>query len=140
MVAAVINRVDPPYTSIVNQTTEGLIAMQGMNAETGKALNGIEHLKQSIHDILSTPVGTRVMRRSYGSRLMYLLDQPMNAYLIATIQAAVVEALDHYESRIKLNRVVVDNTADGRVDLTIEGFYVPDRRVIRLENITIRPG
>ncbi|ODS22673.1 hypothetical protein AB835_12830 [Candidatus Endobugula sertula] len=114
--------------------------MQGMNAETGKALNGIEHLKQSIHDILSTPVGTRVMRRSYGSRLMYLLDQPMNAYLIATIQAAVVEALDHYESRIKLNRVVVDNTADGRVDLTIEGFYVPDRRVIRLENITIRPG
>ncbi len=112
--------------------------MQGMNAKTGEMLEGIEHLEQSIRDILSTPVGTRVMRRSYGSRLMYLLDQPMNDRLIADIQAAVAEALGRYEPRVKLSRVVVNAVNSGRIDLSIEGFYVPDSRVIRLENITVQ--
>lgn len=112
--------------------------MRGMNAETGKSLEGIEHLEQSIRDILSTPVGTRVMRRSYGSRLMYLLDGPMNAALVAQIQSAVVEALTNYEPRVKLTRVIVNGAEGGQIDLTIEGFYVPDSRVIRLENITIQ--
>lgn len=111
--------------------------MQGMNAETGKALSGIEHLKQSVHDILSTPVGTRVMRRSYGSRLMYLLDNPMNKMLIAEIQMSVVEALNNYEPRIKVNRVIVEGAEVGQVNLTIEGHYIPDKSVIRLENITV---
>ena len=111
--------------------------MHGMNALTGKPLSGIEHLRQSIYDILSTPVGSRIMRRSYGSRLMYLLDGPMNDMLIAQIRSAVVEALNNYEPRIKVNRVIVNGTETGRVDLTIEGHYIPDSRVIRLENITV---
>jgi phage baseplate assembly protein W len=109
----------------------------GMNAKTGQVLSGIEHLEQSIRDILSTPVGTRVMRRSYGSRLMYLLDGPMNEMLIAQIQAAVVEALNNYEPRVKLTRVVASGAESGRVNLTIEGYYIPDNKVIRLENITV---
>ncbi len=40
--------------------------MRGMNANTGKELEGIEHLKQSIIDILTTPIGSRVMRRDYA--------------------------------------------------------------------------
>jgi len=112
--------------------------MLGMNAETGKAMEGMEHLEQSIRDILLTPLGTRIMRRSYGSRLTYLLDQPMNDALIASIQGAVVEALTNYEPRIKLTRVVVNGADIGVLNLTIEGFYVPDSRVIRLENISIQ--
>ena len=112
--------------------------MLGMNAETGAAITGIEHLKQSIRDILLTPIGTRIMRRSYGSRLMYLLDQPMNENLIASIQGAVVEALTNYEPRVKLTRVIVNGADSGELNLTIEGFYLPDSRVIRLENISIQ--
>ena len=112
--------------------------MAGMNAESGELLEGIEHLKQSIRDILLTPIGTRVMRRSYGSRLLYLLDQPMNANFFAAIQGAVVEALSQYEPRIKLTRVIVNNAEAGVVNLTIEGFYVPDSKVIRLENMSIQ--
>ncbi len=114
--------------------------MQGMNAETGQMLEDIEHLEQSIRDILSTPVGTRVMRRSYGSRVMYLLDRPVNATLVSDLQAAVVEALTRYEPRVHLSRVMVtsvDNGHNGQIQLGIEGFHVPDSRVIRLENITI---
>ena len=52
--------------------------MLGMNAHTGQSLSGLDHLRQSIADILSTPLNTRVMRRDYGSRLPELIDQPIN--------------------------------------------------------------
>ena len=31
--------------------------MRGMSSDTGKALSGLDHLKQSIRDILTTPLG-----------------------------------------------------------------------------------
>lgn len=43
--------------------------MLGTDANTGKALEGMAHLRQSIRDILGTPLGSRVMRRDYGSEL-----------------------------------------------------------------------
>jgi hypothetical protein len=48
--------------------------MKERDKETRKALEGIDHLKQSIIDILTTPIGSRVMRRDYGSRLFELVD------------------------------------------------------------------
>jgi phage baseplate assembly protein W len=39
--------------------------MRGMNNKTGKELEGIKHLKQSMIDILTTPTGSRIMRRDY---------------------------------------------------------------------------
>ena len=45
--------------------------MNGINATTGAALSGMDHLRQSIRDILTTRVGTRVMRRAYGSRTVW---------------------------------------------------------------------
>ncbi|WP_428243423.1 GPW/gp25 family protein [Gynuella sp.] len=112
--------------------------MKGMNAQTGKPIEGLEHLRQSVQDILATPVGSRVMRRNYGSRIMQLLDNPVNAALIPQLQAAVVEALGNYEPRLRLNRVLVSGLNDGELNITIEGFYVPDSRAVRLENITVK--
>ena len=48
--------------------------MLGINAYTGESLSGLDHLRQSIADILSTPLNTRVMRRDYGSRIPELID------------------------------------------------------------------
>jgi phage baseplate assembly protein W len=52
--------------------------MIGMSAATGKALGDLSYLRQSIRDILTTPKGSRVMRRGYGSDLFELIDAPMN--------------------------------------------------------------
>lgn len=39
-----------------------------MNRYTGETLkNESDHIKQSIADILLTPVGSRIQRREYGS-------------------------------------------------------------------------
>ncbi|EOA7053639.1 baseplate assembly protein, partial [Escherichia coli] len=48
--------------------------MIGIDSATGRYLHGNEHLRQSVTDILSTPVGSRVLLREYGSRLFSLLD------------------------------------------------------------------
>lgn len=50
--------------------------MQGMNVHTGRSIAGLEHLRQSITDILSPPIGSRIMRREYGSRLFKRVDVP----------------------------------------------------------------
>ena len=50
----------------------------GINTNTGRSISGKAHLRQSIADILSTPIGSRVMRRNYGSHLFDLIDQAAN--------------------------------------------------------------
>ena len=47
----------------------------GMNSQTGLSIAEVEHIRQSVRDILVTPVGSRVMRREYGSLLSALIDQ-----------------------------------------------------------------
>ncbi|MCP6182931.1 baseplate assembly protein, partial [Klebsiella pneumoniae] len=48
----------------------------GMNRTTGERISDVDHISQSIGDILRTPVGSRVMRREYGSLLSQMIDQP----------------------------------------------------------------
>ncbi len=74
---------------------------------TGKPLSGIDHLRQSIIDILSTRIGTRVMRHGYGSRVAELIDAPANNAFAVALYAAVAEALDKWESRFKLKKLIL---------------------------------
>lgn len=94
--------------------------MRGMDASTGKPLDGLDHLRQSIADILRTPIGSRVMNREYGSRLFELIDAPMNAGTIAAMHAATADALTKWEPRFRVVRSVVTRAA-GRLNITLEG-------------------
>ena len=97
--------------------------MRGMNATTGKPLDGLDHLRQSIADILSTPIGTRVGRRDYGSLLFELLDQPMSPRAgYVRLYAATAIALGRWEKRIRLKRIGIERGEDaGAFIVTIEG-------------------
>ncbi len=79
----------------------------GMDRTTGKPLTGIDHLRQSILDILSTRIGSRVMRRDYGSRVAELIDAPVNNAFAVALYAAVAEALDKWEPRFKLKKLIL---------------------------------
>lgn len=94
--------------------------MRGMSAITGAALEGTAHLAQSIGDILSTPVGSRVMRRDYGSLLPRLIDQPFNGATRIRLYAAIATALMRWEPRIRLTRIDIalgDQPGSGIVAL-----------------------
>lgn len=96
--------------------------MNGMSSTTGKTLSGDAHLAQSIGNILSTPLGSRVMRRDYGSLLFDLIDQPINGSLRMLLHAATAIALRRWEPRIRLRRVQMDGEpAQGRLSISIEG-------------------
>jgi len=101
------------------------LAMSGVNALTGKVLEGIAHLEQSIHDILCTPKGTRVMRREYGSNVPYLIDMPMNRETFARIYYEVADALDKWEPRLSLKNVQITEVgSDGGITIALEGSYL----------------
>lgn len=53
----------------------------GMSRTDGRLLTDEEHISQSLSDILRTPVGSRVMRREYGSLLPDMIDQPQTPAL-----------------------------------------------------------
>jgi phage baseplate assembly protein W len=112
--------------------------MNGTNALTGQILSGIDHLRQSITDILTTPLGSRVMRRDYGSRLFELIDAPMNRGTLADIYAATVEALAKWEPRIQVTQVKASSAEPGRVTLDVTGNYLPSGKAITLQGIIVQ--
>jgi phage baseplate assembly protein W len=102
--------------------------MSGMNATTGRALDDLDHIRQSVRDILTTRVGTRVMRRDYGSMLPELIDQPGNAANRLRLQAATVGAIARWEPRIRIVRLAFDYDAEGRAVVDMDAVRVDGQR------------
>jgi phage baseplate assembly protein W len=111
--------------------------MKGMSRTTGKYLNDLDHLKQSIVDILTTPIGSRVMRREYGSNLFYLVDRPINKEFLQQIYAAVAEALERWEPRLNLKKVTVDEVRDGRITLSLSGIYLITQMRVDIRGVVV---
>lgn len=111
--------------------------MNGVDNTTGRVLKGYAHLRQSITDILTTPIGSRVMRRDYGSRLFELLDAPTNEETIAEIYAATAEALERWEPRLKILNIGVTTVDNGRLTIDLVGEYLLDGKVVRIEGIVV---
>jgi len=111
-----------------------------MNINNGKNISEISHIKQSIANILTTPLGSRIMRRDYGSRLFEKIDRPINGELIAEIYSDIVEALFIWEPRFELEQVTVQNVEQGKIIIDLEGNLLRNGQKIKLENIEIASG
>ncbi len=111
--------------------------MLGMDKHTGRAISGLAHLRQSIEDILTTPKGSRVMRRDYGSDLFALIDRPYSQIFVGEVTMAVSEALYRWEPRFQLHSVTVDKLSDSKISLDISGLYVQNGEAVNFEGILI---
>lgn len=105
----------------------------GMSINTGKALTGRDHIRQSVTDILSTMVGSRTMRRDYGSILPRLIDQPRNNATILKLYAATAQAIATHEPRLNLTGVKAYASGPGGLILDIRGVEVESGDNISLE-------
>ncbi|WP_390614258.1 GPW/gp25 family protein [Maricurvus nonylphenolicus] len=92
-----------------------------MSANTGQLLTGVDHLRQSIGNILSTPIGSRVMRRDYGSLLFHMVDQPANPAGRMRLIAASADALVRWEPRLNLQRLTTSIESNGKAAITVYG-------------------
>lgn len=66
---------------------------------------GEDNIKQSLFQLLSTPVGSRLFLPEYGSRLDEALFEQNDEVLKALLQMFIVEAIELWERRIKLKKV-----------------------------------
>ncbi|RRZ95825.1 GPW/gp25 family protein [Erwinia sp. 198] len=97
------------------------VRYSGMSRDTGGSLTDLDHIRQSVRDILLTPVGSRVMRRSYGSLLSALIDQPQNEALRLQIMSACYMAILQWEPRIRLTGISYESAFDGGMVVEITG-------------------
>lgn len=83
-------------------------------------------MRQSIGVILTTPIGSRVMRREFGSELFDLIDRPMTDRVILAIYAAAVMAIARWEPRYAVTGCRITSAgADGAIGLEFNGTYYP---------------
>ncbi|WP_442906291.1 GPW/gp25 family protein [Janthinobacterium sp. P210006] len=84
-----------------------------MHAATGRPLSGLAHILQSVSDILTTPIGSRLMRRRYGSEVPELIDQPLNSATVLRIYAATAYAIRLWEPRLNLTGLQLETGEAG---------------------------
>ena len=98
------------------------VRYRGMNSQTGLSISEAEHIRQSVRDILVTPVGSRVMRREYGSLLAAMIDRPQSPALRLQIMAACYSAIQKWEPRISLTAIAFERSeSDGTLYVDITG-------------------
>lgn len=114
----------------------------GMNFTTGKEIDGLAHILQSCRDILTTPIGSRLARRSYGSLLPELIDHPGNDANLLRLKAATVMALANWEPRIEIRALDIDisTTSKGRFVIGMQAVRRDLPQSDRLESLTLDIG
>jgi uncharacterized protein len=87
-----------------------------------ESVSGDEDVRQSIHLILATAKGERVMRPDFGCGIHDLIFAAVSTQLIARVRREVEDALRTYEARIQVLRVAVATRglAVGRLEVGID--------------------
>lgn len=79
----------------------------GMCEKTGKMLMGLEHLKQSLRNIILTEKFQRVMRRDYGSDLCERVDDKTTETHFLESYADLASIVEKWEPRFKLIQILI---------------------------------
>lgn len=103
--------------------------MSGMDWTTGRLIDDRTQLVQSIRVILSTPRLTRIVRRSFGADIFYLIDQPETQSV--DYYRAVASALANLDN-FTLDRVAVKRPAPGQIEIEVSGIYTPSGEPLRV--------
>lgn len=103
------------------------MSWNGMNTKTGLVIADADHINQSVSDILRTPIGSRLMRREYGSEIFKLIDQPQHGATRLRLMSAAVVALLRWEPRIQPSKIDIGNSEiDGSLIITTS-YYRKDQ-------------
>ena len=122
-----------------NSTTEPTngVKMLGMDRNTGKLLSGTDHIRQSIVDILTTPLGTRVMLPEYGSKLFDLVDNPTDPSLAMRIIMESAGAIARWEPRVRIDRIYVLAVDIGKITILIIATDIETQQRLEFNNMEL---
>ena len=105
----------------------------GLDRETMRPLSGWPHVLQSVRVILSTRIGERVMRRTFGAQVSALLGREnMTSAALLRFATAVAIALELWEPRFRLRSMELPERTNsparlrqGQIGLRLVGDYRP---------------
>jgi uncharacterized protein len=106
--------------------------MSGIHAATAAPLTADADIRHSIGVILTTPIGTRVMRRPFGSYLFDLVDSPATERGALRLIAAAADAIERWEPRVVFDQGMVTVDGSGRATLLTRCRVRADDRPIEV--------
>ena len=101
----------------------------GFPPSFNKALSSVEMIKDvediqsSLHILLTTRIGERVMQPTYGCNLDELVFESLTTTFKSYIRDLVMTAILFHEPRIKLNNVTLDDSRELEGIVLIEIDY-----------------
>jgi len=104
-----------------------------MDKINGARIPSIEHIRQSVADIIMTAIGERCMLRSYGCMLRRRVDAPLNAHTLALLRADIAIALARWEPRIELFRIQFSGTTVATLAVAVWGRVLSQTGATMLE-------
>jgi uncharacterized protein len=100
--------------------------MAGMDRNTGRWIAGWPHTSQSLVDVITTPLETRVLRRIYGADDDTLQDKPQNKAIITKAVMAVAVPVARWEPRVELSHVsIAAASVTGLLGLAMRATWLP---------------
>jgi len=86
-------------------------------------LKDAEDIQSSLHILLTTRIGERVMQPTYGCNLDELVFESLSTTFKSYIRDLVMSAIIFHEPRIKLNKVELDDSRELEGIILIEIDY-----------------
>lgn len=89
--------------------------------DAGKCVitSGSRTIIESVIDILGTSIGENFMVEEYGSRLEEMLFTPNDNVTFSIIKQMVIDALNTWEKRIRIDQVDVSKSEDSNIKCDI---------------------
>ena len=104
--------------------------MTATNKHSGRAiLSERERFRQAIADIITTPVGTRVLVGEYGCHAYRFIDYPAVPVTFQKIRASIIHAIRKWEPAAASIRVQISRTS-GRYKATIYSVFQGREEII----------
>lgn len=120
--------------------------MSGIDRHSGKVIDNLQSALQGVEVVFITRLGERVMRREFGAGLIELIGRLVSLRLLMAFQQLIVTAIDLWEPRFKVRRILFEGSAEqirlGTAKFGIEADYRPrahrnDFTVERLVNFSL---
>ena len=82
-----------------------------------------QKVEESIWIILRTGIGERVYRPDFGSRLAELAFAPMNSETLMLTRLYILEALEVWEPRITIEKIIIEPYPVQGIDKSVSNSY-----------------
>ena len=88
------------------------------NGRDAQCVSEYEDIQQSLQILLNTAQGERIMREDFGCDLHRFMFEEISQSLINSLTTLITDAVLYYETRIELNAIEIDESAE------VEGLLI----------------